>query len=246
MSFYNTHPYAITFDDVGLRFDSGPAIFRNISFAIPTGRFHFLTGPSGAGKSSLLKLIYLSCFPSEGTVKIFGHDTGEIDRYDAPLFRHNIGVVFQDFRLIDHLCVLDNVALPMRVRGESAKKAHEKAQELLEWVGLPRHTKAYPQSLSGGQKQRVAIARAIVTRPPILLADEPTGNVDDSNAVKILYLFEELNRSGTTVIVATHNRSLAHEFPYPELYLDKGHFTLNHRNYSQQNPNQQMPHEAVS
>lgn len=227
VSFYTAHPYAITFEEVGLKFETSPVIFRNISFAIPTGSFHFLTGPSGVGKSSLLKLIYLSQFPSEGAVKIFGHDTTSIDRYDVPLFRHNIGVVFQDFRLINHLTTVENVALPLIVRGEEPKRALERAQELLAWVGLPNHMKAMPPALSGGQKQRAAIARAVITRPPVLLADEPTGNVDDVNAIKLLYLFEELNKNGTTVMVATHNRALAREFPYAELYLDHGRLTLN-------------------
>ena len=232
MSFHATHPYAITFEEVALKFDTGPVIFRNISFAIPTGSFHFLTGPSGAGKSSLLKLIYLTQFPSEGVVKMFGHDTASIDRYDVPMFRRNIGVVFQDFRLIEHLSVQDNVALPLIIRGESPKNARERAAELLGWVGLPDHARAFPKALSGGQQQRVAIARAVITRPPILLADEPTGNVDDANAVKLLYLFEELNKGGTTVVVATHNRSLAKEFPYPELYLGQGRLTLNRNSSS--------------
>lgn len=217
---------AIVFESVGLQFANNPPIFRNINFKIPTGSFHFLTGPSGAGKSSLLRLIYLSAFPTEGKVKIFGHDVKSIDRYDAPLFRRNIGVVFQEFRLLDHLTVLDNVALPLRVRGHSIRTCREKAEEILKWVGIPYRGNIYPSTLSGGQKQRAAIARAVVARPPILLADEPTGNVDDANAVRLLYLFEKLYKSGTTVIIATHNRALAKEFPYPELYLDRGALTL--------------------
>ena len=143
-------------------------------------------------------------------------------------------MVFQDFRLINHLTTLENVALPLIVRGEEHKRALERAQELLTWVGLPNHTKAMPLALSGGQKQRAAIARAVITRPPVLLADEPTGNVDDVNAIKLLYLFEELNKNGTTVLVATHNRALAREFPYPELYLDHGRLTLNRNASSHQ------------
>ncbi len=167
-------------------------------------------------------MLYLGLKPSWGSIKLFGEDTLKMKPLLLPLLRQRIGVVFQEFKLLDHLKVVDNVSLPLRVRGLDVKRSHKHAQELLNWVGLGDYLQAYPPSLSGGQKQRVAIARAVVTRPQLLLADEPTGNVDDEMAMKLLYLFEELNKMGTAIIIATHNPRILEKFFYPQLAIKEG------------------------
>jgi len=207
---------------VGHQYDEGPEIFKGVSFRIEKGSFRFITGLSGSGKSSLLKILYLGLKPKWGSVRLFGEDTFQIKPTLLPLLRQKIGVVFQEFNLLDHLTVIDNVSLPLRVRGVDIKRSYKHAGELLEWVGLGDCLKAYPPSLSGGQKQRAAIARAIITRPQLLLADEPTGNVDDEMATKLLCLFEELNKTGTAVLITTHNQRILKKFPYPQLALREG------------------------
>lgn len=219
----------LSFSDVNLHYDVGQLILKNLSFKINKGDFYFLTGPSGAGKSSLMKLMYLGHRPSYGHIKIFGSLTDTIPNEQIPLFRQKIGVVFQDFRLINHLTVIENVLLPLRVQERDQQTSYHQAVELLSWVGLCDHLHAYPHTLSGGQKQRVAIARAVVTNPSLLLADEPTGNVDAEIAMKLLHLFEELNRQGTAVMIATHNTSLVERFPYPEFHLDNGILQLKNK-----------------
>jgi cell division transport system ATP-binding protein len=215
----------IVFQQVGLRYGLGPEVLRDVSFALAPGSFHFLTGASGAGKSSLLSLLYLARLPSRGSVHMFGRDVARIERRDLPGLRRRIGTVFQDFRLLDHLSVIDNVALPLRVQGADERQLREHAAELLVWVGLGEHLDALPPTLSGGQKQRVAIARAVIGRPKLLIADEPTGNVDDRIAQRLMRLFEELNRLGTTIVIATHNLQLVAESRHPELRLEQGRLT---------------------
>jgi cell division transport system ATP-binding protein len=207
---------------VGHQYEEAPEIFKGVTFNIEKGSFHFLTGPSGSGKSSLLKILYLGLKPAWGTLHLFGEDTLKLKPFMLPLLRQRIGVVFQEFKLLDHLKVVDNVSLPLRVRGLEARRGHKHAQELLDWVGLGDCIEAYPHSLSGGQKQRVAIARAVITRPQLLLADEPTGNVDDEMALKLLHLFEELNKMGTAIVIATHNSRLLKRFPFPQLSIREG------------------------
>jgi len=216
----------VRFEDVSLRYGAGPEILRHVDFHLEPGSFHFMAGPSGAGKSSLLKLMYLAQRPSDGGIQMFGRDVAGLSRGDAALMRRRIGVVFQDFRLLDHLSALENVALPLRIGGQRADKVRKHVAELLAWVGLADHLHALPQTLSGGQQQRVAIARAVVARPNLLLADEPTGNVDDRIAVRLLYLFEELNKLGTTVVIATHNETLVSRFSHPVLRLTAGEIKL--------------------
>lgn len=213
----------IRLENVGLRYGPGPEVLRDVSLALAPGSFHFLTGASGAGKSSLLRLMFLGLRPTRGRVTVFGHDVARTKRAHMPGLRRRIGVVFQDFCLLDHLSTMDNVALPLRVRGVREEEIARHVPELLSWVGLEDHVKAKPPTLSGGQKQRVAIARAVIGRPDLLLADEPTGNVDDQIAQRLLYLFEELNKLGATILVATHNEQLVQQFSYhPRLHIEDG------------------------
>ena len=222
----------IEFDAVGLRYGQGAEVLRDVSFALPAGSFHFLTGESGAGKTSLLSLLYLSQSPTRGHVRLFGKAVRDIPRDDLPDIRRKIGVVFQDFRLLDHLSAVDNVALPLRVAGYDESEIRKRVTELLMWVGLGAHLNAKPPTLSGGQKQSVAIARAVINRPLILLADEPTGNMDDRSAARLMRLFVELNRRGTTVVIATHNEGLIRTFPYPRMHLTNGRLTVYPVGYS--------------
>lgn len=217
-----TAPVMVRFENVGMRYGTGPEVLRDASFTVEPGTFHFVTGASGAGKSTLLRLMYLGCRPSRGLITLFGRDVATLGGSELPKLRRRIGVVFQDFRLIDHLTALENVGLPLRVAGAKPGQIHDHVAELLSWVGLADHLNAKPATLSGGQKQRVAIARAVISRPKLLLADEPTGNVDDVIAMRLLYLFEELNRIGTTVVIATHNEALVSRFPYPRIELAGG------------------------
>ncbi len=212
----------IRFENVGMRYGLGPEVLHDISFDLESGSFHFLCGPSGAGKSSLLKLIYLALRPSRGLITLFGHDITTCPRESLPGLRRMIGIVFQDFRLLDHLTVLDNVALPLRVAGAHDDRTRDHAIELLDWVGLAESRNSYPATLSGGEKQRAAIARAVITRPELLIADEPTGNVDDAIALRLMRLFDELNRLGTTVVIATHNRALIRGLGHPVMLLEDG------------------------
>ncbi len=208
-----------------MRYGTGPEILREVTFDLAPGSFHFLTGRSGAGKSSLLKLIYLAHRPSRGLVTLFDEDVATIPKNRLPLLRRRIGVVFQEFRMLNHLSTFDNVALPLRVAGVREATVRKHVEELLAWTGLADHMEARPPTLSGGQQQRVAIARAIIARPSLLLADEPTGNVDDAMGVRLLYLFEELNRMGTTVVIATHSGALISRFKHPVLQLEGGTLT---------------------
>ena len=205
-----------------MRYGNGPEVLRDVSFTLEPGTFHFLIGASGAGKSSLLRLMYLAHRPSRGLITMFGHDVASLKRAELPPLRRRIGVVFQNFRLLDHLSALDNVALPLRVAGAKESDVREHVAELLSWVGLGDHLNDRPATLSGGQQQRVAIARAVITRPSLLLADEPTGNVDDRIGMRLLHLFEELNKLGTTIVIATHNEMMIERFGYARMVLDKG------------------------
>lgn len=193
------------FDNVGLRYGAGEETLTDISFSLSAGGFYFLAGPSGAGKTSLLKLLYLALRPSRGMIDMFGADMMTLPRDRLPGFRRRIGVVFQDFRLVPHLSAFDNVALPLRIAGVAQEDLLHPVREMLDWVGLSARADARPATLSGGEQQRVAIARAVIARPELLVADEPTGNVDPDMAVRLLQLFEGLNRLGTTIVVATHD-----------------------------------------
>ena len=215
-------PAIIDMKSVSIRYDNGPEILSDINLSLKRGSFHFLTGKSGAGKTSLLSLMYLAQKPSRGVLNVFGHNVNFTDRDSMAVLRRRIGVVFQDFRLIEHLSAFDNVALPLRVCGMNEKEIKKRVKELLSWVELDRHMCDKTSTLSGGEKQRIAIARAVINRPDILLADEPTGNVDNDIAKKLMKLFIELNKLGTTVVIATHSDKLITDFPYPRLHLNNG------------------------
>jgi cell division transport system ATP-binding protein len=216
----------IRFEAVGLRYQGsgspGREVLHDVSFAVPEGGFRWLLGPSGAGKSSLLRLIYLAARPSSGRVRVLGVDVGAARRSALPRLRRRIGVVFQDFRLLAHLSAFDNAALPLRIAGRPEGQVRADVAEMLGWVGLSRKHAARPAELSGGEQQRVAIARAVVGRPELLLADEPTGNLDDVQAERLMQLLGEMNRLGTTVVVATHNDALVARHPAPALRLLHG------------------------
>ena len=213
----------VHFDNVGLRYGADREVLSDLSFTLFSGRFYFLTGASGAGKTSLLKLLYLAMRPSRGMVRMFGEDAITLPRERLPALRRRLGVVFQDFRLVPHLSAFDNVALPLRVSGVTERELEKPVSDMLEWVGLADRMHAHPATLSGGEQQRVAIARAVIGRPDMLVADEPTGNVDPDMAVKLLRLFEAMNRLGTTVVVATHDAHLIRKVPESLIMrLDKG------------------------
>ena len=204
----------VKFDNVGLRYGTDPEVLSNLSFTLYPGSFYFLTGASGAGKASLLKLLYLSQRPSRGAIRMFGQDLVTMPRERLPELRRRLGVVFQNFRLVPYLSAFDNVALPLRLSGTDEKKVVKAVGDMLDWVGLSHRAHAIPATMSGGEQQRVAIARAVIARPRMLIADEPTGNVDPEMALKLLRLFEALNnRVGTTVVVATHDVHLLKKVP---------------------------------
>ena len=205
------------FDSVGLRYGTGAEVLRDLDFRLAHGGFYFLTGPSGAGKTSLLKLLYLAQRPTRGRIRIFGEELSDAPREMLPNFRRRIGVVFQDFRLIRHLSAFDNIALPLRIAGACDEQVEGPVREMLAWVGLADRASARPPTLSGGEQQRVAIARAVINRPDLLVADEPTGNVDAAMAQRLLHLFSALNRQGTTVVVATHDVGLISATPGAQL-----------------------------
>ena len=209
----------VQLEHVSLNYNREREVFRDVNVSLEEGSFYFLTGPSGSGKTSFLKLIYMGIAPSYGSVRVFGTSLGEISPRNIPCLRQSIGIVFQDCFMLNHLSVVENVALPLRFRGVKEDQANQNAIELLNWVGLGSHLNCYPDVLSGGQQQRAAIARAVINRPTLILADEPTGNVDQENSERIFHLFEELNNRGTTVILATHDRSLANMHAYPELVI---------------------------
>ncbi len=213
---------AIRLEGVGLRYDASEPVLRDISFSVAPGGFRWLLGPSGAGKSSLLRLLYLASRPSVGFLHVLGHEISVATRQDLPPLRRQIGVVFQDFRLMPHLTAFDNVALPLRLAGRPEGQIRADVDEMIRWVGLQRRAAARPAELSGGEQQRVAIARAVIGRPSLLLADEPTGNLDERQADRLMQLIGEMNRLGTTVIVATHNDGLVQRYPGRSLRLSEG------------------------
>jgi cell division transport system ATP-binding protein len=207
---------------VGLRYGLGPEVLRDLNFQIEPHSFQFLTGPSGAGKTTLLRLLFLSLRPTRGLITVFDQDVATVSSDTLATLRRRIGIVFQDFRLLDHMTTYENVALPFRVMGKDEAGYRNEVVELLHWVGLGDRVGALPPVLSGGEKQRAAIARAVIARPQLLLADEPTGNVDPNLAERLLRLFIELNKSGTTVVIATHDIGLMDQYNARRLVLHEG------------------------
>ena len=212
----------IRFENVGLRYGFGAEVLRDLSFQIDSRSFQFLTGPSGAGKTSLLRLLFLSLKPTRGLISMFDQDTATLSKDDRSTLRRRIGIVFQDFRLLDHMTTYENVSLPFRVMGKDESSYRSEVIELLQWVGLGERMDALPPVLSGGEKQRAAIARAVIARPQLLLADEPTGNVDPNLGQRLLRLFIELYRFGTSVVIATHDIALMDEYDARRLVLHEG------------------------
>ena len=211
----------ISFANVGARYDNNPDILTDVSFNIGAGSFYFLSGASGAGKTTLLRLIYMLHRPCRGTVKLFGKITNNMTRDEITAIRHKMAIVFQEYSLLSHMSVFDNVALPLRVRGMDESKIKKLVTKTLEWVGLGKFADANPKTLSGGQQQRVSVARAIILQPAIMLADEPTGNLDDENASRLMELFIQMNKMfGTTIILATHNSKLMETYKFPVMHVE--------------------------
>ena len=227
-TFCRTTPM-IRCQQIGLEYVTGKPVLRQLSLHLEPGSFTFIAGASGAGKSSLLSMLALSQKPTSGTLELFGEDVTELTRESLPLMRRKIGTVFQDFQLLNHLTVAQNVALPLKISGEPTEEIEEKVTELLAWIGLDGYADIRPPLLSGGQKQRVAIARAVINKPLLILADEPTGNLDHDLSMKLMYLFTSLNKIGTTIVFATHDESLMASFDYPVLYLRDGHLQRTER-----------------
>ncbi|MDD9911293.1 MAG: cell division ATP-binding protein FtsE [Ahrensia sp.] len=216
----------IRFDNVGVRYGIGEEVLQDLTFRLEPGSFQFLTGQSGAGKTSLLRLLFLSLQPTRGLIEVFGRDSSALEPGELPAVRRRIGIVFQDFRLLDHLTLYENVALPLRVRGQEERTYRRDVIDLLKWVGLKDCIDAHPSILSGGEQQRAAVARALIDQPELLLADEPTGNLDPVLARRLLRLFIELNRSGTSVVIATHDHTLMEQFDARRMILDQGHLHI--------------------
>ncbi len=221
----------IKFKQVGFKYtDNGEEILHNVSFELTAGSYHFLIGPSGSGKTSLMNLLSLGNMPTSGSISMFEKETSSLKREELFGMRQRIGVVFQDFRLLEHLSAFDNVALPLRIAERPDAEIKNHVSELLDWVGLRNDKYSLPHTLSGGQQQRIAIARAVITQPKLLLADEPTGNLDDDIGYRLMGLFEQLNRMGTTILIATHNSQIIEQFAHPCLKLANGTLKYNPSN----------------
>ncbi len=219
-------PPAAVLEGVYLRYEDSPPVLENLDLEVPAGAFRYLVGPSGAGKSSLLRLLFLEAPPTAGRITLFGESTNGAPPARLAALRRQVGVVFQDFRLLDGLSLIDNIALPRLIAGADLEETRREARELIAWVDLSDRLDARPASLSGGERQRAAIARAVIGRPRLIIADEPTGSVDDTMADRLIALFEELNRQGAAVVLATHSTNLIDRFPHPSLRLADGRVHL--------------------
>ena len=228
----------ISFANVSANYGNGHDVLTDVSFNISGGAFYFLNGASGAGKTTLLRLIYQLHKPASGTIKLFGKNCESLSHDEISALRHKMAIVFQEYSLISHMTVFDNVALPLRVRGVSNEKIKKLVTKTLEWVGLGKYANAYPMELSGGQQQRVSVARAIIIQPSILLADEPTGNLDDENASRLMELFIQMNKIfGTTIILATHNKKLLETYKFPIIMVENHHVAFSGVATEKENPN---------
>ena len=217
----------ISFANVAAAYDNATEVLTDVSFNISSGTFYFLSGASGAGKTTLLRLIYMLHKPLRGQIKLFGKNTAELSRDDIANLHHKMAIVFQEYSLLSHMTVFDNVALPLRVRGIEEAKVKKLVTKVLDWVGLGKYADVKPMELSGGQQQRVSVARAIIIQPAILLADEPTGNLDDENASRLMELFIQMNKLfGTTIILATHNKKMMETYKFPIISIDNRHVSF--------------------
>lgn len=216
-------------NNISLEYVAGKPVLKHVNLHLEAGSFTFVSGASGAGKSSLLSMLAVSLQPTSGSLQLFGSDVTNLTREELPPVRRKIGTVFQDFQLLNHLTVAENVALPLKIMGESPDMIETKVKELIGWIGLEGFADVRPPLLSGGQKQRVAIARAVINKPLLILADEPTGNLDHELSMKLMYLFRSLNKVGTTIVLATHDASLLEAFEYPTIYLREGQLTRSRR-----------------
>ena len=218
----------IRFDQVSFKYSPQEKdIIQNLNLELEEGSFHFLCGASGSGKTTIFRMMYMDLLPTSGNLNIFGRQVNALSRDEIAHFRRKMGVVFQNGGLLNHLSVRENVSLPLTLHGKPSAEQEKCIDEIINWVGLSEKRDVYPATLSGGEKQRVGIAKAVVNRPKLLIADEPSGNVDEAMAKRIMYLFTELNKHGTTVLVATHDKNLISAFDYPSLYLENGTVTRN-------------------
>lgn len=211
---------------VGMRYGDAEEVLRDIDLTVRAASFHFLVGPSGAGKTSLLRLLGLSHPHSRGTLTLFGRDVAKLSRQDIGALRRRIGVVFQDLRLLPHLSAFDNVALPLRIAGATDEQISRWVSEMLSWLGLADAMEAPPPQLSLGQQQLVAVARAVVCRPSLLLADEPTSNLDPRRADRLMHLLVQLHKLGTAVVLVTHSEETLRRHAYPVIALEAGRIYL--------------------
>ncbi len=209
--------------NLSLEYTPGNRVLRGVNFTLSQGAFYFLTGASGAGKSSLLNILSLAMRPTSGTLRLLGEDVTSLPREELPALRRQIGMVYQDYKLLNYLTVSENIALPLKIAGEQKEEIDAKVEEIIDWVGLRQYQHHKPLTLSGGEKQRVAIARAVINNPPLLIADEPSGNLDPKLAKRFMYLFESLNKMGTTILFATHDVELIRNFEHPVVMLREGH-----------------------
>jgi cell division transport system ATP-binding protein len=207
---------------LGKAYGRGLYALRDLTLTVDRGEFVFLTGPSGAGKSTLLRLLLLQDRPTEGVAIVNGRNLARLSRREIQAYRRSVGFVFQDFKLIPSKTVFENVSFALRVLGTPIEQQRRRTYQVLKWVGLQHRLQAYPMELSGGEQQRVAIARALVNEPQLVLADEPTGNLDPDLSLEIMNLFRDINASGTTVLVATHDRELIKWVGRRTIHLEHG------------------------
>jgi cell division transport system ATP-binding protein len=215
-------PAIIEFRSVSKRYPSGDTGLDGATFSVTRGEFVFLVGATGSGKSTVIRLLIKEVDPTDGTIRVAGHDLGGIRRKRIPFYRRNIGVVFQDFKLLPSRTVYDNVAYALQVTGGTRREIRDKVPDILRLTGLSTKLHNYPDQLSGGEQQRVSIARAFVNHPPLLLADEPTGNLDPETSIDIMRLLYRINRTGTTVLVATHDQAMVDKMRRRVLELSQG------------------------
>ncbi|HQG03657.1 MAG TPA: cell division ATP-binding protein FtsE [Thermoleophilia bacterium] len=234
----------IVFENVSKTYDLGVVGLQDFTCHVGKGEFVFLVGPSGSGKSTLIKLILKELEPTEGRILVAGRNLGTLTQRKVPLLRRNIGCVFQDFKLLPNKTVYENVAYALEVVGEPRRMIRRKVPEILSLVGLSEKTNSLPHEISGGEQQRVSVARAFVNHPPLLLADEPTGNIDPETAVGIMQLLVRINRTGTTVVVATHDREMVNRMRRRVLQLDAGRLVRDERRGSYDQPTDELGEEA--